>query len=79
MLEDSGGAGANVLAVMLIFLGTLYVLAIIIPSIALCVRRLHDLNLTGWIYLGVVPGTKGPNEYGSDPKNPDGDIIDAFE
>ena len=25
MLEDSGGAGANVLAVMLIFLGTLYV------------------------------------------------------
>ena len=101
MLEDSGCAGANVLAVMLIFLGTLYVLAIIIPSIALCVRRLHDLNLTGWIYLGlvivgyipivgiisniamivigVVPGTKGPNKYGSDPKNPDGDIIDVFE
>ena len=26
----------------------------IIPSIAVTVRRLHDQNYTGWIYLGVV-------------------------
>lgn len=26
----------------------------IIPSIAVTVRRLHDLNYSGWIYLGVV-------------------------
>ncbi len=32
----------------------LYGLAIIIPSIALFVRRLHDINQTGWIYLGLV-------------------------
>lgn len=32
----------------------LYALAIIIPSIALFVRRLHDINQTGWIYLGLV-------------------------
>ena len=32
----------------------LYVLAVFIPSIAVVVRRLHDRNLTGWIYLGVI-------------------------
>ncbi|MEO0467261.1 MAG: DUF805 domain-containing protein [Pseudomonadota bacterium] len=32
----------------------LYVLAIIIPSIALFIRRLHDINQTGWIYLGLL-------------------------
>lgn len=39
-----------------IFIGllVLYALAIIIPSIALFVRRLHDINQTGWIYLGLV-------------------------
>ena len=100
MLESSSG-DANALAIILVSLGALYFLAVFIPNISLSVRRLHDINLTGWIYLavvivgyipivgiisniamiviGVVPGTKGPNEYGSDPKNPDGDIIDVFE
>lgn len=32
----------------------IFVLAIIIPGIALVVRRLHDINQTGWIYLGLV-------------------------
>jgi uncharacterized membrane protein YhaH (DUF805 family) len=31
----------------------IYILAIIIPSIALFVRRLHDINQTGWIALGI--------------------------
>ena len=35
-------------------LGGLYFLGILIPSIALYVRRLHDINQTGWIYLGLV-------------------------
>lgn len=39
-----------------VFIGILglYGLAIIIPSIALFVRRLHDINQTGWIYLGLI-------------------------
>ncbi|WP_291203583.1 DUF805 domain-containing protein [Hyphomonas sp.] len=39
-----------------VFIGLLglYALGIIIPSIALFVRRLHDINQTGWIYLGLV-------------------------
>ena len=31
----------------------LYALAIIIPNIALLVRRLHDINQTGWIALAL--------------------------
>ena len=43
----------------LILIG-LYGLVIIIPSIALVVRRFHDLNQTGWLYLifiivGLIP------------------------
>ncbi|RPF72093.1 DUF805 domain-containing protein [Aurantiacibacter spongiae] len=32
----------------------LYFLAILIPSIAVSVRRLHDRNMSGWWYLGFV-------------------------
>ncbi len=32
----------------------LYALGIILPSIGLFIRRLHDINQTGWIYLGLV-------------------------
>ncbi|MEL0250267.1 MAG: DUF805 domain-containing protein, partial [Actinomycetota bacterium] len=53
------------------------VLAFILPSIAVSVRRLHDRDLSGWWYLlafvpigsvvlfvfYVLPGTPGPNRY----------------
>ena len=69
-----------------------YVLAAIVPSIAVTVRRLHDRDMSGWWYLGIIvaslipfvniiaaigflvlmllPGTAGPNRFGSDPKDP---------
>lgn len=31
-----------------------FTLAIIVPSVAVTVRRLHDRDLSGWWYLGVV-------------------------
>ncbi len=34
----------------------LYVLAILIPSIAVTVRRLHDRDMSGWWYLGAIVG-----------------------
>lgn len=58
-------------------------LAMILPSIAVGVRRLHDINKSGWfILLNLIPivgqiiliiwycqeGTIGPNQYGEDPK-----------
>ncbi len=61
----------------------LYLLAIIIPSIAVGVRRLHDIGKSGWMMLisfipliGVIwllvlfvtDGNPGENEYGPNPK-----------
>ncbi len=61
----------------------LFLLASIIPSIAVTVRRLHDSNKSGWMYLltcipyigfiffivfGFLPGTHGENDYGFDPR-----------
>ena len=61
----------------------LYFFASIIPSVAVTVRRLHDVDKSGWwYYIAFIPvigaiwmlvlmctdGTKGPNQYGPDPK-----------
>jgi uncharacterized membrane protein YhaH (DUF805 family) len=64
-------------------IGVLYSLFILIPSLAVWVRRLHDINKSGWmilvgliplvgaiwlIVLGATDGTPGENEYGKNPK-----------
>lgn len=37
-------------------LGFLYTLAVLIPSIAIAVRRLHDTGRSGWwVLIGLVP------------------------
>ncbi|MBO9582814.1 MAG: DUF805 domain-containing protein [Flavobacterium sp.] len=54
-----------------------FVLAIIIPTIAVTIRRMHDVGKSGWyslipyynLYLCCIEGEKGPNQYGPDPKN----------
>ncbi len=66
-----------------IWLVWIYQLAVLIPYIAVAVRRLHDTGRTGWWYLiALVPlvgliilivfwataGNPGPNQYGPDPK-----------
>lgn len=51
-------------------------LALLLPSIAVGVRRIHDVDKSGWfilvpfynLYLMVQPGTVGPNRFGPDPK-----------
>ena len=64
-------------------LTNIYNLAILIPSIAVITRRLHDLDKSGWwqslhfvLLIGsivllvwmVKSGTHGPNRFGEDPK-----------
>lgn len=57
----------------------IYNLAVIIPAIAVAVRRMHDVNKSGWyalipiynLILAFTEGTKGPNDYGPDPKAPE--------
>ena len=69
-------------------LGTVYVfsgiygLAMLIPGLAVSVRRLHDVNKSGWmILINLIPfigfiwylvlmimeGTQGENQYGANP------------
>ncbi|XZG68833.1 DUF805 domain-containing protein [Chitinibacteraceae bacterium HSL-7] len=60
-----------------------YILAMVTPSLAVGVRRLHDTNRSGWWFLiSFVPavggliffiftlmeGDKGENQFGADPK-----------
>jgi uncharacterized membrane protein YhaH (DUF805 family) len=61
---------------------SIFAIAVLLPTIAVQVRRLHDLDRTGWwILLHFVPlvgaivliiwycmrGTEGPNRFGPDP------------
>lgn len=53
-----------------------FYLAMIVPHLAVGVRRMHDVNKSGWfiivpiynLILSLSDGTKGDNEYGSNPK-----------
>ncbi len=60
-----------------------YALAVLVPGLAVAVRRLHDIGKSGWmILIGLIPligaiwlivlyvteGEKGENQYGPDPK-----------
>ncbi|MBS1646551.1 MAG: DUF805 domain-containing protein [Bacteroidetes bacterium] len=57
-------------------LDRVYAVATLVPSIAVGIRRMHDVNKSGWfilipiynIILYCTPGDAGSNEYGADPK-----------
>jgi len=61
----------------------IYAVIVALPSLAVTVRRLHDVEKSGWyilillipfigaigiIALTIKDGETGPNEYGPDPK-----------
>jgi len=65
------------------FVGGVFVLAVFVPSLAVRVRRLHDIGRPGlFVLLAFIPiagliimivfwvkeGTAGENKYGPDPK-----------
>ncbi len=65
------------------WLSTIYSLAVLLPSIGVAIRRMHDTNRSGWwILINLIPcvgfiwfivlaaqeGTAGDNQYGPDPK-----------
>ncbi len=64
-------------------LSPIYSLAVLLPSLAVFVRRLHDIDKSGWwFFINLIPivgqiwllillfteGTRGTNKYGEDPK-----------
>ena len=54
--DPTAMAGAGGAAMLILGLYLIYALAVIIPSIAVAVRRLHDTNRSGWWFLApVVP------------------------
>jgi uncharacterized membrane protein YhaH (DUF805 family) len=56
---DAGYLANAVVTVGSIFFA-IFGLAILIPSLAVTVRRFHDINLSGWWYLGLVLATFVP-------------------
>jgi uncharacterized membrane protein YhaH (DUF805 family) len=65
------------------YISMIYSLAVLLPTLAVAVRRLHDIGKSGWMILvGLIPfvgwiwllvlyvteGQQGPNQYGPDPK-----------
>jgi uncharacterized membrane protein YhaH (DUF805 family) len=73
-MKKGGGLG---------LLSSLYVLAVLLPSLAVLVRRLHDTDRSGWwFFIGLIPlvgpiilliftvqdGQAGENRYGPNPK-----------
>jgi uncharacterized membrane protein YhaH (DUF805 family) len=65
------------------WLSSLYSLAVLLPTIGVAIRRMHDTNRSGWwILINLIPcigwiwfivlaageGVAGDNQYGPDPK-----------
>jgi uncharacterized membrane protein YhaH (DUF805 family) len=65
-------------------LGSIYNVVVLIPNIAVSIRRLHDTDRAGWwLFIALVPivgaivlivfwameGTRGANRFGADPKS----------
>ena len=79
--ESVGGIVAMVVTVIM--------LASIIPSISVTVRRLHDGDKSGWfillglipfvgfyiLYLTIIKGTDGPNRFGPDRLGADTNVF----
>ncbi|WP_298777439.1 DUF805 domain-containing protein [uncultured Polaribacter sp.] len=78
-----GGIAAVLESPFIMFIGYIYVFAIIIPGLALVVRRLHDVGKSGWFFLiQLIPlvgsiwllvlectdSQHGPNKWGENPK-----------
>jgi uncharacterized membrane protein YhaH (DUF805 family) len=82
-IDSAMGFGQSATAPGLGPLRGIFILATLIPGLAVTVRRLHDTNRSGWwVLIALVPlvggivllvwvctdGTAGPNDYGDDPK-----------
>ncbi|QAY78334.1 DUF805 domain-containing protein [Sphingosinicella sp. BN140058] len=82
-----------VLAGLLGMVSMLYLLFVFVASLAAAVRRLHDHDKTGWLYLitlvplvgwifylimMLTPGTRGENSYGYDPREGDRPTADEM-
>lgn len=76
------GGGLGIFAIII----WVFYLAILVPSIAVGVRRMHDQDKSGWFILIPIanlvfyclPGTPGPNRFGPDPLGGSSDMSKTF-
>ena len=81
-----GATNGSALSGLLAFLFIAYTAAIILPGLMLSIRRLHDINMSGWCLIAcfipllnivlaaallLMPSGK-PNSYGQGPAQPQG-------
>jgi len=66
----------------ILIISTIYSFAVLIPSLAVGVRRMHDVGKSGWyllipIYsfiLACTDSEEGNNKWGPNPKNPNTEL-----
>jgi uncharacterized membrane protein YhaH (DUF805 family) len=83
MASSPAGADFNPIGVVLALLVVALSLGTFVPSLAVSFRRLHDIDRSAWwllialipligpivlLVFTLLPGTRGPNRFGSDPK-----------
>lgn len=80
MIAGAGMLGEAIGGILALIIG-LVILASFIPLISVTIRRLHDVDKSGWffliafipiaslyiLYLTIIKGTDGPNRFGPDP------------
>lgn len=86
VIGSTGDLG-NILSGIFMLALVVFSLGSIVPGIAVAVRRMHDIDKSGWtLLLGLIPlvggiillvfycteGTRGPNRFGPDPKDVSG-------
>lgn len=80
-----GAAGTSTLSGQGI-IGGVYSLAVLLPAIAVAIRRMHDVGKSGWfvlipfynLYLAVQDSELGTNQYGPNPKSNELELEDNF-
>lgn len=89
---NAEASALSMVAFVIMMLGILAYLALLIPELAVTVRRLHDQDLSGWlVLLNLAPfggfilfifmllqGTSGTNRHGPDPRAPTEHTANVF-
>jgi hypothetical protein len=81
-ITTNGNASLSAFAIIMLIIVGVWALAILLPTLSVMVRRLHDADHSGWwwwinlvcfgwivlLIFWVSEGTRGPNRFGPDPK-----------
>ena len=81
-ITTNGNASLSAFAIIMLIIVGVWALAILLPTLSVMVRRLHDADHSGWwwwinlvcfgwivlLIFWVSEGTRGANRFGPDPK-----------